>query len=399
MPLTVEDVSGRTKTARETVRNEAMQSNLTTPHSLPGWLPDAVRLYLNHTEDGMSLRALARRDGKHASTVMRLVRRYEGRRDDPLVDEALAALLHCDPSHQNAREDLPHMTAAIRPQTLVADAATIDREGKRILRRLAEPGAILAIAPDMEKAVVMREFPDGRTARTGVVERVVAQAFALKDWIVCRKPGRVARYEITSAGRAALLRMLEADARNGLAPGLAPGLAEAATPFADQHRDWDTREVATDDGPRRIRYNLAESPVAVLGRRRDKDGKLFLEPELVNAAERLREDFELAQMGPRVAQNWERFLTAGDRGGFRADAGQAEGPRAARDRVAAALRDLGPGLGDVALRVCCFLEGIEAAEQRLGWAARSGKIVLRIALQRLHRHYLECYGKSGPLIG
>ena len=46
--------------------------------------------------------------------------------------------------------------------------------------------------------------------------------------------------------------------------------------------------------------------------------------------------------------------------------------------VAAALRDLGPGLGDVALRVCCFLEGIEAAEQRMGWAARSGKIVLRI---------------------
>ena len=39
------------------------------------------------------------------------------------------------------------------------------------------------------------------------------------------------------------------------------------------------------------------------------------DPELVAAAERLREDFELAQMGPRVAQNWERFLTVGsDRG-------------------------------------------------------------------------------------
>lgn len=396
MPLTVESVSGKTRTARETVRNEAMQSNLSTPHSLPGWLPDAVRLYLNHTEDGISLRALARRDGKHASTVMRLVRRYEGRRDDPLVDEALAALLHCDPSdsappHSAAREDAQDMTAPIRPQSLIADAATIDREGKRILRRLAEPGAILAIAPDMEKAVVMREFPDGRTLRTGVVERVLAQAFALKDWIICRKPGRVASYEITAVGRAALLRMLAEDDHNGL--------AEAATPFADQHRDWDSREVSAEDGPRRIRYNLAESPVAVLGRRRDKDGKLFLEPELVNAAERLREDFELSQMGPRVTQNWERFLTGGDRGGFRPEAGQAEGPRAARDRVAAALRDLGPGLGDVALRVCCFLEGIEAAEQRLGWAARSGKIVLRIALQRLHRHHLETYGKSGPLIG
>ena len=92
MPLTVAEVSGETKMARETLRNEAMQSNLSTLHSLPGWLPDAVRLYLHHTENGISLRALARRDGKHASTVMRLVRRYEGRRDDPLVDEELSAL-------------------------------------------------------------------------------------------------------------------------------------------------------------------------------------------------------------------------------------------------------------------------------------------------------------------
>ena len=66
---------------------------------------------------------------------------------------------------------------------------------------------------------------------------------------------------------------------------------------------------------------------------------------------------------------------------------------------AVALRDLGPGLGDVALRCCCFLEGLEVAEKRMGWAARSGKIVLRIALMRLRRHYEETYGKSGPLIG
>jgi Domain of unknown function (DUF6456) len=137
----------------------------------------------------------------------------------------------------------------------------------------------------------------------------------------------------------------------------------------------------------------------VLGRRRDKDGKIFLEADLVAAAERLREDFELAQMGPRVAQNWDRFLTAGDRGGFAADSGIAEGPRTARDRVAAALRDLGPGLGDMVLRCCCFLEGMEQAEKRLGWSARSGKIVLRIALMRLKRHYEETGGKSSPLIG
>ena len=290
------------------------------------------------------------------------------------------------------------MTAPLRHKTSAIDEATILREGRRILRRLAEPGSVLAIAPEMEKAVVMREFPDGRTARTGVVERTVAQAFALKDWITCRKAGRVASYELSATGRAALKRMLEEEEAGRVGMAEAPQAFEGR-PFAVQHGEWGTRDLPAAEGSRRVRYNLAESPVAVLGRRRDKDGKMFLEPDLVEAAERLREDFELAQMGPRVAQNWDRFLTAGDRGNFHSDSAGAEGPRAARDRVALALRDLGPGLGDVALRVCCFLEGIEAAERRMGWAARSGKIVLRIALQRLRRHYDETYGRSGPLIG
>ena len=392
MPLTVAKVQDSTALPVDKARKPDMRSNLSAIPSLPAWLPDAVRLYLDHTDEGLSLRALARREGRHASTVMRQVRRYETRRDDPLMDEALAALSRGPgrPTDAPCTKDVP-MSAPIRQQTLTIDEATILREGRRILRRLAEPGAVLAIAPDMEKAVVLREYPDGRTARTGVIDRVVAQAFALKDWIVCRKTGRVTSYELTATGRLALKRMLDSDPQ-------APGLAESASPFADQHRDWDSREVATEDGPRRLRYNLAESPVAALGRRRDKEGRAFLEPDLVEAAERLREDFEAAQMGPRVTQNWDRFLTAGDRGGFRPDVG-GDGNRGARDRVALALRDLGPGLGDVALRVCCFLEGIEAAERRMGWAARSGKIVLRIALMRLRRHYDETYGRSGPMIG
>ena len=396
MPLRVEFVRGWTQDTEGVLWNTTMQSNLTPVQTLPDWLPDAVRLYLDHTEEGLSLRALARRDGCHASTVMRVVRRYENRRDDPLLDEALSALSRGLSGGRDdpARKDHATMSAPVRPQSLTVDEPTILLEGKRILRRLSEPGAVLAIAPDLDKAVVMREFPDGRTSRTGVVERVVAQAFALKDWIVCRKAGRVASYEITSAGRAALRRMIDDEERSRVG-----GMADAATPFGDQHRQWADREVAGDAGPKRVRYNLAESPVALMGRRRDKDGKVFLEADLVEAAERLREDFELAQMGPRVTQNWERFLTGSDRGGFRADSGMAAGPSAARDRVSVALRDLGPGLGDVALRVCCFLEGIEAAERRMGWAARSGKIVLRIALMRLRRHYDETYGRSGPLIG
>ena len=125
----------------------------------------------------------------------------------------------------------------------------------------------------------------------------------------------------------------------------------------------------------------------------------FIDPELVDSAERIRQDFELAQMGPSVTQNWERFMSGPVDESWSSASSHDGSPAAARRRVAAALRDLGPGLGDVVLRVCCYLEGIEAAEQRMGWAARSGKIVLRIALQRLARHYLETYGRGGPMIG
>ena len=372
-----------------------MKPNLTADPLLPTWLPESVRLYLGHTGAGISFRELARREGAHASTVMRKVRRCELRREDPLIDEALALLE--DRSGDPDSKEISPMTMTVRPQGLRIDEATLAREGRRVLRRLAEPGAVMAVAPNMEKAVVMREFPDGQTARTAVVDRGLAQAFALKEWITCKRQGKVSAYEITPAGRSMLKQLI--DEADRARQDEVAGMAEAVTPFADQHRIWSERSVAEGGQSRRLRVNIAESPIAVLGRRRDKDGKPFLTADLIQAAERLREDFELAQMGPRVAQNWERFLTGGDRGAFRPDAGQGEGPGRARERVANALRDLGPGLGDVALRVCCFLEGIETAERRMGWAARSGKVVLRIALQRLKRHYDETRGPGGNMIG
>lgn len=92
-------------------------------------------------------------------------------------------------------------------------------------------------------------------------------------------------------------------------------------------------------------------------------------------------------MGPRVAQNWERFLTVATPVGAGQGGTTLSGPVAAREAVGNALTDLGPGLSDIVLRCCCFLEGMETAEKRLGWSARSGKIVLKIALGRLVAHY------------
>lgn len=357
--------------------------------SWPEWLPDTAKVYLSYTRDGVSLRRLAEQQGCHPSTVLRQVRRVENRRDDPLVDEALDRLgrttLDSDPTA--LEKENPAMTAPLRhckPEFAQSpDLQTID--ARRILRRLTEVGAVLAIAPDLDKAVVLREDAEGRAVRTAILDRPMAEAFALQDWIACVKPGRVATYAITATGRAALRQMIQidGDAEDAKDPGLqSQGVA---------------REDRIGQEPAKTRYNAPESPVVTLARRRDREGKPFLENDLVIAAERLREDFEIAQMGPKTTQNWDTFLTGSTRGSGARD-GDATGPRAARERVGAALRDLGPGLGDMVLRCCCFLEGLEAAERRLGWSARSGKIVLRIGLQRLHRHYAET-GYPRPLIG
>lgn len=284
------------------------------------------------------------------------------------------------------------MNAAVRHTENTPDIVELEQESLRVLRRLCETGAVLAVAEEMEKAVVVRDGVDGSTARTAVVDRAIAEVMALKDWITCPQPGRISRYHITSTGRAALSRIL-AEAENRARSAKEGGFAEAQSPFAAQHRVFGNRTVDEGaDKPRRVRYNMAESPLTALARRKDRDGQPFLSEDLVRAGERLREDFELAQMGPKIAQNWDRFLTGGGRGGFSPDSGVGDGPSAARDRVARALGDLGPGLSDVALRCCCYLEGLETAEKQMGWSARSGKIVLRIALQRLKRHFEELSG-------
>ncbi len=50
--------------------------------------------------------------------------------------------------------------------------------------------------------------------------------------------------------------------------------------------------------------NPAESPIAWLRRRKDKDGEPMISQPQFDAGERLRADFWFAQMTPRVTANW-----------------------------------------------------------------------------------------------
>ncbi len=355
------------------------------PHRLTTYYSAATACYLAHVEAGQSIRAIAAAFDLHPSTVMRRIRKIELMRDDPLVDHYLASASPPSTLLKLQSESVEPMTK----QTSTTPRETtgmLPREMLRILRRLCETGAFMAISKGLERAVVMRQNGKEMPTRTAVVDGEMAGEMVLKDWLRCTKPGRIACYEVTSAGRNALKRALAKQAQMETPAG---GFAEAPNVFSAQHKEWGTRDIS--DGPgakkRAVRVNLRESPLATLGRKKGKDGKPFLSPELIAAGERFREDFELAQIGPRVAQNWDSFLTPRNKGSI--GTGREGGYTAAQTRFGNALQALGSGLGDIAMRCCCFLEGLETAEKRLGWSARSGKVVLRIALQRLWSHYEE----------
>ena len=133
--------------------------------------------------------------------------------------------------------------------------------------------------------------------------------------------------------------------------------------------------------PRRsVTMNLAESPLGWLLSRNLVSRRQY------DAGERLRCDWERAQLSPRVTMAWDAAPVARGRGGSAVgDAGDAAID--AKRRFDAAVASAGPGLADILWRVVCAGEGMRDAETALGWPARAGKLVLTLALDRIADFY------------
>ncbi len=129
---------------------------------------------------------------------------------------------------------------------------------------------------------------------------------------------------------------------------------------------------------RSVTVNLAESPLSWLHARGHLDDRLF------DAGERLRADYERAQLGPNVTMRWDpvRVKGGGDTG-----LSPTERQIAAKDRFDGAIAAAGTGLSDILWRVVCAGENLPVAEKALHWPARSGKLVLRLALDRVADFY------------
>lgn len=247
----------------------------------------------------------------------------------------------------------------------------IRRALRRLLQTLSEPGARAALSGLETATLVVMAAKNGVTILRARLPAAAADA-ALAQGLACwESEGTARRLRLTDAGRAHLRRLA------------APAGPEADA-FRAQHGLYAMRPL--EKGARPTLVNDGESPLAWLARRKDRDGRPFLDGAQVEAGERFRRDIEQAQLLQRVTANWEASINAARRG---ADAGVAVSEVAmdARKRLTRAFEAVGPEMAGLLTDVCGYLKGLEIVESERGWPARSGKVVLKIALDRLARHY------------
>lgn len=152
-------------------------------------------------------------------------------------------------------------------------------------------------------------------------------------------------------------------------------------------QDLAEREL-TKEGPRRasgvrrqrssVTVNLAESPLSWLHAHGHLDGRLF------DAGERLRADYERAQLSASLTMSWDPVRIKGSGG---AGLSPTERQVAARQRFLGAIDHAGKGLDDILWRVVCAGDSLSTAEKSLNWPTRSGKLVLKLALDRVADFY------------
>lgn len=243
---------------------------------------------------------------------------------------------------------------------------------KRFLRRLAAAGGVIEAVPGGEGQPQLFRLAGSGSGST--IDARTIDDWCARAWIFRKGPGL---YRLTAAGHEAG------------APDASPAGGTVSS-HRRQHGLVGEERRDIEGLRRQVTADAAESPLAWLLRRRDRQGRPLIDEAEFSAGERLRADFTIAGLSQRVTSSWQATITSGasGRSGGSGDAFDLS-TRAmdARERVRRALAAVGPGLAGILLEVCCLTNGLEAAERRLGLPQRAGKVVLQIALARLAEHY------------
>lgn len=245
----------------------------------------------------------------------------------------------------------------------------LDREMRRIMRPFSQADAFVRALDDHEFGLFVKSGASKRPVLK--LSMRIWKVLESRDLVRLIQAGDERRWGLSDAGRAFARR-----------------LQSPVDPFRSQHQQRAEHTVIEAGKPRNVLINEAETSLVWLSRRKTASGQPMVSNIQLEAGERLRRDFTLAQMGPRVTTDWNfSFGARTARGRPHDPADVSDMVLAARQRVASAQKSVGKGLSDVLIEICCHQRGLEEIEKQFGWPQRSGKVVLQIALDRLVEHY------------
>lgn len=242
------------------------------------------------------------------------------------------------------------------------DPAEILGAGVQVLKRLATPGSQLE---RREKFYALTGT--GRAGRALHVPVAIVDALQRRDWLA---PSGEGKLRLSDAGLGWLKRTLAGD-----------------DPFREQHQMRMHVEMPgeTAEADNVVTVDANESPLTRLCATETKSGAPLIDDKQFLAGERLRRDFTLANLMPRLTADLEAPAVAGRRGAGGSEI--TDIALAARQRFSRALEALGSDLSGVAVDVCCHLKPLDAAESTANWPGSAALVVLKLALDRLAHHY------------
>jgi len=212
----------------------------------------------------------------------------------------------------------------------------------------------------------------------GFVRALVGGAVATRDGTIYRLPdGRaIAAGVVDDLERRGVVRRVGVTCRAG-----------------ERARTWLTRtRIDADSAPARTAPRDAESPLARLA-----GVAGFLSGHHVAAGERLRVLFERAHLQPRLTSVYSPAHVAGR--GRQTGADMSDMAAEARKTLAGLYGRMPREALDIAVDVCGLLKGLQDVERDYDLPRRSGKLVLRLALEQLAMIWGLAPIATGPTAG
>lgn len=140
-----------------------------------------------------------------------------------------------------------------------------------------------------------------------------------------------------------------------------------------------------------------EKPVIAEQGGASRTSPAFFAPHHLAAGDRVRRLFDRAQLLPRVTMAYSPI--AATRGAARRAGDITDMAAEARKGLAEIHALLPDDCAGVVIDVCGYEKGLQAIETERGWPRRSAKLVLRIGLEHLARHYGLVEMARGPESG